>query len=74
MDFADAEGTADDEGWETEDEMDAEQDDSDLTFIKHTGDIIHLLFLVYWSTFFFLYLGCYVHDKSVYNAKVCTLM
>ncbi|KAF4080002.1 hypothetical protein AMELA_G00165390 [Ameiurus melas] len=39
VDFAEAEGTADDEGWETEDEMDAEQDDSDLTFNKHTGSI-----------------------------------
>lgn len=30
----------DDEGWETEDEMEAEaeQDDSELTFSKHTGD------------------------------------
>ncbi|XP_053493182.1 angio-associated migratory cell protein [Ictalurus furcatus] len=39
VDFAEAEGTVDDEGWETEDEMDAEQDDSDLTFIKHTGSV-----------------------------------
>ncbi|KAG7326740.1 hypothetical protein KOW79_010141 [Hemibagrus wyckioides] len=35
VDFADA----DDEGWETEDEMEAEQDDSDLTFSKHTGSV-----------------------------------
>ncbi|XP_047669118.1 angio-associated migratory cell protein isoform X2 [Tachysurus fulvidraco] len=39
VDFTDAEGNADDEGWETEDEMEAEQDDSDLTFIKHTGSV-----------------------------------
>ncbi|KAK3557257.1 hypothetical protein QTP70_026079 [Hemibagrus guttatus] len=39
VDFADAEVIADDEGWETEDEMDAEQDDSDLTFSKHTGSV-----------------------------------
>ncbi|KAI5613490.1 angio-associated migratory cell protein [Silurus asotus] len=37
--FAEAEGNPDDEGWETEDEMDAEQDDSDLTFNKHTGSV-----------------------------------
>lgn len=32
-------GNADDEGWETEDEMEAEteQDDSELTFSKHNG-------------------------------------
>lgn len=32
-------GIVDDEGWETEDEMEAEaeQDDSELTFSKHTG-------------------------------------
>ncbi|XP_060724532.1 angio-associated migratory cell protein isoform X2 [Tachysurus vachellii] len=39
VDFTDAEENADDEGWETEDEMEAEQDDSDLTFIKHTGSL-----------------------------------
>uniref|UniRef100_A0A665W7P1 Angio-associated migratory cell protein n=1 Tax=Echeneis naucrates TaxID=173247 RepID=A0A665W7P1_ECHNA len=44
VDFEDA-GNADDaddnEGWETEDEMDAEaeQDDSELTFSKHTGSV-----------------------------------
>ncbi|XP_062852856.1 angio-associated migratory cell protein [Trichomycterus rosablanca] len=46
VDFADAEGNAgDDEGWETEDEeMEAEQDDSEFTFSKHTGCVfcIHL--------------------------------
>lgn len=38
VDFEDA-GNDDDEGWETEDEMEAEavQDDSELTFSKHTG-------------------------------------
>lgn len=38
VDFEDA-ANADDEGWETEDEMEAEaeQDDSELTFSKHTG-------------------------------------
>ncbi|KAF7711329.1 angio-associated migratory cell protein [Silurus meridionalis] len=39
VDFAEAEGNPDDEGWETEDEMDAEHDDSDLTFNKHTGSV-----------------------------------
>ncbi|XP_022067707.1 angio-associated migratory cell protein [Acanthochromis polyacanthus] len=42
VDFEDA-GNADDdnEGWETEDEMEAEveQDDSELTFSKHTGSV-----------------------------------
>ncbi|XP_061122888.1 angio-associated migratory cell protein [Syngnathus typhle] len=28
-----------DEGWETEDEMESERDDSDLTFSKHTGSV-----------------------------------
>uniref|UniRef100_A0AAY4BEC3 Angio-associated migratory cell protein n=1 Tax=Denticeps clupeoides TaxID=299321 RepID=A0AAY4BEC3_9TELE len=28
-----------DEGWETEDEMETEQDDSDVTFPKHTGSV-----------------------------------
>ncbi|XP_037552613.1 angio-associated migratory cell protein [Nematolebias whitei] len=38
--FEDAEAD-DDEGWETEDEMEAEaqQDDSELTFSKHTGSV-----------------------------------
>lgn len=42
VDFADADGNAgDDEGWETEDEaMEAEQDDSELTFSKHTGNLL----------------------------------
>lgn len=47
VDFTDAEGNADDEGWETEDEMEALQDDSDLTFIKHTGDIIYVPSIYY---------------------------
>ncbi|TUE53336.1 Angio-associated migratory cell protein [Bagarius yarrelli] len=34
-----AESTADYEGWETEDEMKADQDDSDFTFNKHTGSV-----------------------------------
>uniref|UniRef100_A0A4W4HJR5 Angio-associated migratory cell protein n=1 Tax=Electrophorus electricus TaxID=8005 RepID=A0A4W4HJR5_ELEEL len=38
VDFAEA-GNVDDEGWETEDEMDAEQDDSELTFSRHTGSV-----------------------------------
>lgn len=38
IDFDDP-GNADDEGWETEDEMEAEQDDSELTFSKHTGSV-----------------------------------
>lgn len=37
VDFADA-GNAADDGWETEDEMESEQDDSELTFSKHTGE------------------------------------
>lgn len=40
VDFADAGNQdEDDEGWETEDEMEAEQDDSELTFSKHTGSV-----------------------------------
>lgn len=41
VDFEDP-GNADDEGWETEDEMEAEaeQDDSELTFSKHTGSTL----------------------------------
>uniref|UniRef100_A0A8C2L2Q1 Angio-associated, migratory cell protein n=1 Tax=Cyprinus carpio TaxID=7962 RepID=A0A8C2L2Q1_CYPCA len=38
VDFAEA-GNADDDGWETEDEMEPEQDDSELTFSKHTGSV-----------------------------------
>ena len=39
VDFGDAgNGDADDEGWDTEDEMESERDDSELTFSKHTGD------------------------------------
>lgn len=41
VDFDDAGNAGDDnEGWETEDEMEAEaeQDDSELTFSKHTGE------------------------------------
>ncbi|XP_053273343.1 angio-associated migratory cell protein [Pleuronectes platessa] len=34
-----AEANYDDEGWETDDEMEAEQDDSELTFSKHTGSV-----------------------------------
>lgn len=39
VDFEDLGNAGDDEGWETEDEMEAEeeQDDSDLTFSKHRG-------------------------------------
>uniref|UniRef100_A0A3Q2X1N9 Angio-associated, migratory cell protein n=1 Tax=Haplochromis burtoni TaxID=8153 RepID=A0A3Q2X1N9_HAPBU len=42
VDFDDAGNAGDDnDGWETEDEMEAEaeQDDSDLTFNKHTGSV-----------------------------------
>ncbi|XP_062303083.1 angio-associated migratory cell protein [Osmerus eperlanus] len=40
VDFGDAgSGDADDEGWETEDEMESERDDSELTFSKHTGSV-----------------------------------
>lgn len=40
VDFVDADGNAEDEGWETEDEeMEAAQDDSELTFGKHTGSV-----------------------------------
>ncbi|XP_076872087.1 angio-associated migratory cell protein [Brachyhypopomus gauderio] len=38
VDFDEA-GNADDEGWETEDEMEDDQDDSELTFSKHTGSV-----------------------------------
>lgn len=39
VDFEDPANAGDDEGWETEDEMEAEEepDDSDLTFSKHSG-------------------------------------
>jgi hypothetical protein len=40
VDFEDGGDGEDNEGWETEDEMEAEeveQDDSELTFSKHTG-------------------------------------
>uniref|UniRef100_A0A672G4F0 Angio-associated migratory cell protein n=1 Tax=Salarias fasciatus TaxID=181472 RepID=A0A672G4F0_SALFA len=41
VDFEDP-GVDDEEGWETEDEMEAEagQDDSELTFSKHTGSLV----------------------------------
>uniref|UniRef100_H3CSB2 Angio-associated migratory cell protein n=1 Tax=Tetraodon nigroviridis TaxID=99883 RepID=H3CSB2_TETNG len=41
VDFEDPGNAGDDEGWETEDEMEAEEerDDSDLTFSKHTGSV-----------------------------------
>ncbi|KAK5891293.1 hypothetical protein CgunFtcFv8_018564 [Champsocephalus gunnari] len=39
IDFEDAGNEGDDEGWETEDEMEAEQDDSELTFSKHKGSV-----------------------------------
>ncbi|XP_030637245.1 angio-associated migratory cell protein [Chanos chanos] len=38
VDFAENPGE-DNEGWETEDEMEAEQDDSELTFSKHSGSV-----------------------------------
>lgn len=40
VDFEDPGNAGDDEGWETEDEMEPEeeQDDSDLTFSKHSGN------------------------------------
>lgn len=38
VDFEEAPGNPDDEGWETEDEMEADQDDSDLTFSSHKGN------------------------------------
>lgn len=42
VDFEDAGNADDDEGWETEDEMEAEaeQDDSEITFSKHTGTFL----------------------------------
>ncbi|XP_016116854.1 angio-associated migratory cell protein-like [Sinocyclocheilus grahami] len=41
VDFSEAgnAGNADDDGWEMEDEMESEQDDSELTFSKHTGSV-----------------------------------
>ncbi|KAM8903012.1 angio-associated migratory cell protein [Spinachia spinachia] len=39
VDFEDAGKGNDDEGWETEDEMEEDQDDSELTFSKHTGSV-----------------------------------
>lgn len=44
VDFEEPGMADDDEGWETEDEMEAEeeQDDSELTFSKHTGTILLL--------------------------------
>uniref|UniRef100_A0A8C6WWC2 Angio-associated migratory cell protein n=1 Tax=Neogobius melanostomus TaxID=47308 RepID=A0A8C6WWC2_9GOBI len=39
VDFEDDPGMADDEGWETEDEMEADQDDSELTFSSHKGSV-----------------------------------
>ncbi|KAM7375398.1 hypothetical protein PAMA_014481 [Pampus argenteus] len=41
VDFEESGNADDDEGWETEDEMEAEaeQDDSELTFSKHTGSV-----------------------------------
>eukprot|EP00064_Thunnus_orientalis_P017645 superscaffoldBa00003807_g17730 len=41
VDFEEPENADDDEGWETEDDMEAEaeQDDSELTFSKHTGSV-----------------------------------
>ncbi|XP_034464800.1 angio-associated migratory cell protein [Hippoglossus hippoglossus] len=40
VDFEESgEADYDDEGWETDDEMEAEQDDSELTFSKHTGSV-----------------------------------
>lgn len=48
VDFEDAGNADDDEGWETEDEMEAEaeQDDSELTFSKHTGKTSRQLWAV----------------------------
>lgn len=39
VEFEDDPGNADDEGWETEDEMEADQDDSEFTFSNHTGSV-----------------------------------
>lgn len=39
VEFEEEPGNADEEGWETEDEMEADQDDSDLTFSSHKGSV-----------------------------------
>lgn len=39
VDFEDAGNGGDDEGWETDDEMEEDQDDSEFTFSKHTGSV-----------------------------------
>lgn len=39
VDFEEDPGNVDDEGWETEDEMEADQDDSELTFSSHKGSV-----------------------------------
>lgn len=39
VDFEEEPGNVDDEGWETEDEMEADQDDSELTFSSHKGSV-----------------------------------
>ncbi|XP_077587516.1 angio-associated migratory cell protein [Stigmatopora nigra] len=39
IDFEEAGDANDDEGWETEDEMEAERDDSELTFSNHSGAV-----------------------------------
>ncbi|XP_012674359.1 angio-associated migratory cell protein [Clupea harengus] len=39
VDFEDAGAAADDEGWETGDEMEEAVDDSELTFSRHTGSV-----------------------------------
>ncbi|KAJ0009354.1 hypothetical protein NQD34_001056 [Periophthalmus magnuspinnatus] len=39
VDFEEDQGNAEDEGWETEDEMEADQDDSELTFSSHKGSV-----------------------------------
>lgn len=38
-DMANDDDDDDDNGWETEEEMESEQDDSELTFSKHTGSV-----------------------------------
>ncbi|XP_051912915.1 angio-associated migratory cell protein [Hippocampus zosterae] len=43
IDFEEA-ANADDKGWETEDEMELERDDSELTFSKHTGSVFCVSF------------------------------
>ncbi|KAK7893289.1 hypothetical protein WMY93_022441 [Mugilogobius chulae] len=39
VDFEEDPGNADDEGWETDNEMEADQDDSELTFSSHKGSV-----------------------------------